>query len=151
MKTILLIANCFLFAACKASCLSPAPTTENRAAPAGRAAATPEDDAIGRAFAKRAGGVQVGGEGTVTRLLSDDMSGSRHQRFIVRLGSGRTVLVAHNIDIAPRIEGLKVGDPVRFNGEYEWNEEGGVIHWTHRDPQNRHVAGWVEHKGRTFQ
>jgi hypothetical protein len=151
MKTLLLVANCFLFAAYTASCLSPAPTTENRAASAGRAAATPEDDAISRAFAKRAGGVQVGGAGTVTRLLSDDVSGSRHQRFIVRLASGRTVLVAHNIDIAPRIEGLKVGDAVSFNGEYEWNEEGGVIHWTHRDPQGRHVAGWVEHKGRTFQ
>ena len=61
------------------------------------------------------------------------------------------MLVAHNIDLAPRIEGLRVGDAVRFNGEYEWNEEGGVIHWTHRDPQGRHVAGWVEHKGRTFQ
>lgn len=151
MKTILLIANCFLFAACTASCLSPALTTENRAASAGPAAATPEDDAIRRAFAERAGGVQVRGGGTVTRLLADDMSGSRHQRFIVRLASGQTVLVAHNIDLAPRIEGLKVGDAVRFNGEYEWNEEGGVIHWTHRDPQGRHVAGWVEHKGRTFQ
>ena len=34
-----------------------------------------------------------------------------------------------------RIDGLQVGDSVRFNGEYVWNEKGVVIHWTHHDPQ----------------
>ncbi len=87
----------------------------------------------------------------MTRLLSDDLSGRRHQRFIVRLASGQTVLVAHNIDIAPRIKGLKEGDSVRFKGEYVWNEEGGVIHWTHHDPDGRHVTGWVKHNGKTFK
>ena len=33
--------------------------------------------------------------GTVMRVLADDDDGSRHQRFILRLGSGQTVLVAH--------------------------------------------------------
>lgn len=109
------------------------------------------DDAIGRAFASRTSDVQVKGEGTVTRLLSDDENGSRHQRFIVKLASGQTVLIAHNIDIAPRISGLAVGDRVRFYGEYVWNEKGGTIHWTHRDPRGKHVAGWVVHNGKTYQ
>ena len=39
----------------------------------------------------------------------------------------------HNIDIVQRIDGLKAGDNVRFNGEYVWKEKGGVIHWTHHD------------------
>jgi len=96
-------------------------------------------------------GQQVQGGGEVIRVLSDDNDGSRHQRFIVRLSSGRTLLIAHNIDLAPRVASIRVGDTVSFNGEYEWNDKGGVIHWTHRDPQNRHQAGWLEHKGKRYQ
>ena len=109
------------------------------------------DNAIGRAFANRTSDVQVEGEGVVTRILSDDIEGSRHQRFIVRLTSGQTVLISHNIDLAPRLEGLREGDSVAFNGEYVWNAEGGLIHWTHHDPAGRHVAGWVKYKGRSYQ
>jgi hypothetical protein len=90
-------------------------------------------------------------EGTVVRVLSDDNSGSRHQRFIVRLPSGRTLLIAHNIDIAPRVEGLAAGDSVRFSGEFEENNKGGVVHWTHHDPSGRHVDGFIVHKGRTYR
>ena len=115
------------------------------------AAPLAEDSAIGRAFASRASDVQVEGEGTVIRLLADDLNGSRHQRFIVELASRQTLLIAHNIDVAARIDGLAVGDTVSFSGEYVWNEKGGVIHWTHHDPQGRHVAGWVKHNGRTFK
>jgi hypothetical protein len=87
----------------------------------------------------------------VIRVLADDLDGSRHQRFIVQLASGQTLLITHNIDIAPRITGVKVGDSVSFYGEYVWNEKGGVIHWTHHDPQRRHVAGWVIHDGKTYK
>jgi hypothetical protein len=96
-------------------------------------------------------GQQVQGEGKVTRVLADDTEGSRHQRFIVRLDSGRTILIAHNIDLAPRVPSLVAGDAVQFFGEYEWNQKGGVIHWTHHDPQNRHPGGWVEHEGKRYQ
>lgn len=95
--------------------------------------------------------VQVTGSGIVTRVLSDDTDGSRHQRFIIAIASGNTLLVAHNIDIAPRVEPLALGDSVAFNGVYEWNPQGGVIHWTHHDPDGRHAAGWLKHNGRTFQ
>jgi hypothetical protein len=109
------------------------------------------DDAIGRAFANRASDIQVEGEGAVIRLLPDDLNGSRHQRFIIQLASGQTLLISHNIDLAPRIDSLAVGDSVRFSGEYEWNEKGGVVHWTHRDPRGKHVSGWVLHNGKTYQ
>src|ERR1051325_3423195 len=114
-------------------------------------ASVDNDNAIGRAFNSRTSELQVEGEGVVSRILSDDLNGSRHQRFIVRLGTGQTVLITHNIDLAPRIDGLREGDMVAFNGEYVWNAEGGVIHWTHHDPQGRHVTGWIKHKGRTYQ
>lgn len=102
-------------------------------------------------FERRASDVQVRGAGTVLRTLSDDNEGSRHQRFILELPSGHTLLIAHNIDLAPRIHSLNKGDHVEFFGEYEWNDRGGVIHWTHHDPQGRHVGGWLKHQGRTYQ
>jgi hypothetical protein len=123
---------------------SEGPATERRTV-------SRDDDPIRRAFATGASGIQVEGEGTVTRVLPDDLNGSRHQRFIVQLASGQTLLFAHNIDIASRINGLKAGDNVRFHGEYIWNEKGGVIHWTHHDPQGRHVAGWLIHNGQTYR
>ena len=122
---------------------------------AGQAAAqkggASRDSQAGRAFKNRTSDVQVEDAGLVTRILEDDLVGSRHQRFIVRLASGQTILIAHNIDIAPRVEGLAKGDNVRFYGEYVWNAQGGKVHWTHRDPQGKHVAGWLKHNGHTYQ
>ena len=106
---------------------------------------------VDRAFEARRSDVQVRGRGVVIKLLSDDNKGSRHQRFILRLPSGNTLLVAHNIDLAPRVDSLRVGDAVEFYGEYEWNDKGGVLHWTHDDPQGRHVAGWLRHRGLRYQ
>ncbi|UGB37674.1 DUF3465 domain-containing protein [Frateuria soli] len=94
---------------------------------------------------------QVHGSGIVTRILPDDEQGSRHQRFILRLPSGQTLLIAHNIDLAPRVSDLEVGDRVEYRGEYQSNPKGGVVHWTHRDPAGRHAAGWLRHDGQTFQ
>jgi hypothetical protein len=108
-------------------------------------------NAIQAAFDEQKSGVQVQGEGVVSRLLADDNDGSRHQRFILTLSSGQTILIAHNIDLAPRIATLKSGDSVAFNGVYEWNAKGGVVHWTHHDPGGRHEAGWLKHAGQTYQ
>jgi Protein of unknown function (DUF3465) len=109
------------------------------------------DSAIDRAFANREHNVQVEGQGVVIKVLRDDDEGSRHQKFLLRMPSGLTILVAHNIDLASRVEGLRAGDGVEFNGDYEWSEKGGVVHWTHRDPAGRHVAGWLKHDGHTYQ
>jgi len=109
-----------------------------------------QTDATASVFSARQSGTQVTGKGIVTRILADDTDDSRHQRFILRLASGQTVLVAHNIDLSPRLASLKFGDTVAFNGVFEWNEKGGVIHWTHHDPSGRHEAGWLRHAGQTF-
>jgi len=106
---------------------------------------------LAAAFENHRSDVQVQGGGSVAKILPDDNEGSRHQRFIVRLASGHTVLIAHNIDLAGRVSSLKPGDPVEFYGEYEWNERGGVVHWTHRDPQHSHADGWIKHNGHTYQ
>lgn len=106
---------------------------------------------VTQAFRTRGSGIVVEDAGTVLRLLPDDTHGSRHQRFIVALGSGGTVLVSHNIDLADRIDTLRRGDTVTFRGEYEWNERGGVVHWTHHDPAGRRTGGWIRHADREYR
>lgn len=132
-----------------------APVSPAAAAPAAPpSVATPEiadNAAIARAYAMHARDVVVTGSGTVWRVLPDDRQGDRHQRILVRLASGQTILIAHNIDVAPRVPGLRVGDPIEFDGEYVWNAQGGLVHWTHHDPSGRHRAGWLRYAGRTYQ
>jgi hypothetical protein len=106
---------------------------------------------IQQAFEHQQGNVQVQGLGTVVKLLPDDNKGARHQRLIVKLSSKLTVLIAHNIDLAPRIDAISVGDEIQFYGVYEWNNKGGVVHWTHHDPNGRHLNGWLMHQGKTYQ
>jgi len=100
---------------------------------------------VEQAFQAEQSNVFVTTEGQVTRILSDDNQQPRHQRFIVELPSGHTVLISHNIDLAPRVRDIEIGHSVRVRGEYEWNLQGGVIHWTHHDPQGRREGGWIEH------
>ena len=109
------------------------------------------DEVIQQAFTQKKRALQVNGKGMVSRILADDNQGSRHQRFILKLASGQTLLIAHNIDLAARIDGLQLGDEVSFYGQYEYNDRGGVVHWTHHDPNGRHVAGWLKHRGKTYQ
>lgn len=103
------------------------------------------------AYDNKISNLQVEGSGVVKTILKDDTKGSRHQRIIVELTTGQTILLAHNIDLAPRVENLNRGDEITFFGEYEWNEKGGVIHWTHHDPRNKHISGWLKHNGRLYR
>lgn len=109
-----------------------------------------DDNELASAYRTHQSRVEVCGNGVVMRVLRDDTQGSRHQRFVVRL-SGQTVLIAYNYDLAPRIEGLRAGMPIEFTGEYEWNPQGGVVHWTHHDPAGRHPPGWIRYDGRQYQ
>jgi len=85
----------------------------------------------------------------VRRLLSDDHEGSRHQRIILQLRNENTLLVAHNIDIAKRVP-IGMGDRMQFRGMYEWNELGGLVHWTHHDPHGVEDGGWIRYRSETY-
>jgi len=124
---------------------SPAPTVQ---APAGIPQST---GIIENAWRNHAAGLLVNESGVVDRILPDDNEGSRHQKFIVRLSSGHTVLIAHNIDVAPRINTLGLGDVIRFQGKFEWNDKGGVVHWTHRNSRDGSPVGYLQHDGVTYQ
>ena len=89
-------------------------------------------------------------DGTISKTLKDDIKGDRHQKFILKLANGHTVLVAHNIDLAPRVP-LRKNDRVSIRARYEWSKQGGVLHWTHLDPRMHIEGGWIQHKGKKYR
>ncbi|EIJ33126.1 DUF3465 domain-containing protein [Thiothrix nivea] len=87
--------------------------------------------------------------GEVVKLLKDDREGSQHQRFLLKIAPDITLLVAHNIDLAERVP-VQIGGEVIISGEYVWNNRGGVMHWTHHDPQGRR-GGWIEYHNQRYE
>jgi hypothetical protein len=103
-----------------------------------------------RIFDRRDSGDWITGDGIVRRLLKDDHDGSRHQRFILDMRNGQTLLIAHNIDLAKRIP-LGMGDRISFRGTYESNELGGLVHWTHDDPMGIDEGGYIDFRGTRYK
>ena len=126
---------------------SPSQNTPTQTGPAQTA---PAEGVLEQAFENRTSDLMVTATGRVKRVLADDNKGSRHQRFLVEFPSGLSILVAHNIDLAPRVPDLEVGASITVRGEYEWNDKGGVVHWTHHDPRGRHEDGWIEYRGQRY-
>jgi len=106
--------------------------------------------AIISAFESRQRDVIVECELEVKKILPDDNHGSRHQKAILRLSNGHTVLLAHNIDLADRVP-YSEGDTINVRGEYEYSEQGGVVHWTHHAPRGNHTPGWIEFQGKRYE
>jgi len=144
---IRLLAGLLLAGLALASSLPGAAPAPPRVLPA---PARPEASPAREAFEARRSGVWLRAEGEVVRILRDDLEGRRHQRFILRLPDGLTVLISHNIDLAPRVP-VEKGDEVEVFGRYEWNKRGGVIHWTHTDPRGRGPGGWIRHREKTYR
>jgi hypothetical protein len=103
-----------------------------------------------RIFDRKDSGEWIEGSGLVRRLLRDDNDGSRHQRFVLDIRNGQSLLIAHNIDLAKRVP-LGIGDRIRFRGMYEWNDLGGLVHWTHHDPMGVEQGGYIEFRRRIYK
>ena len=116
------------------------------------APATPDNAAVERDYAQQRSAVEVTAQGVVTSVLADDTGPSgTHQRFIIRLtGTTQTVLVDNNVTIGRRAP-VAPDDDVIVHGEYVWNDQGGLIHFTHHDPAPAHEGGWIELNGTRYQ
>jgi hypothetical protein len=86
----------------------------------------------------------------VCRLLPDDTVGLQHEKFLLSLTNGTTILVAHDTSYAPRVP-LQLGSVVRIHGEYIWNPKGGLVHWTHLSDSPFHDSGWIDYQGKRYQ
>lgn len=152
VAALLGLAVAFLLAWLSRTAAVPTAAVPTAAVPAAvpPTAAAPAADPVLQAFRSHRTNVDVETSARVIRVLKDDNQGSRHERFLIRVADTLTVLVAHNIDVAPRIP-LLAGDSVQVRGEYIWDDRGGVIHWTHRDARGRRDRGWVRHEGKVYQ
>ncbi len=110
----------------------------------------PSTGAIEKAFRAKRSKVWVEDEGKIVHLLPDDRIAPRHQLCLVDLASGHTIKISHNVDLAPKVPWRK-GDSLAFRGRFEWNDKGGVVHWTHHDPRGRQEGGWLRHEGKTYR
>jgi len=86
----------------------------------------------------------------VKKLLPEDVVGLPHQKFLIVLSNGTTVLIAHDLKMAPAVP-IKPGDVLCIHGEYIWNKLGGLIHWTHHTDTPRHEGGWIDFNGVRYQ
>ena len=113
-----------------------------------------QNTTIIKAFNAKQSDRQIKGCGTIIKALADDNEGSRHQKILIKLDGispEHTILLVHNIDIAPRVANVTQGGALSFYGEYVYNAKGGLVHWTHHDPTARHQGGWIESNGIRYQ
>ena len=113
-----------------------------------------QNDTVVKAFRAKQSNRQVQGCGTIIKALADDNEGSRHQKILIELDGvspKQTLLLVHNIDLAPRVANVSPSTAVSFYGEYVYNDKGGLVHWTHHDPAARHQGGWIESNGVRYQ
>ena len=59
-------------------------------------------------------------------------------------------MIAHNLELAARVP-LGMGDRVAVRGLYEWNDLGGLVHWTHDDPLGDEGGGWIKYRRKLYR
>ena len=112
------------------------------------------NDTLVQAFQTKQSERQVQGCGTIIKALPDDNDGSRHQKILIELTDvtpKQTLLLVHNIDLAPRVADVAKGTSISFYGEYIYSDKGGLVHWTHHDPAARHQGGWIDSNGERYE
>lgn len=148
-KHIFLLIILSLLTACKQNHAESVNSNNNTANLTAAVQTQEQNSSVIQAFENKKSDIFVEGYGIVKKLLPDDNKGSRHQKFLVTISPEQTLLFAHNVDLAPVVP-LSVGDAVQFRGEYVYNPKGGVVHWTHRDPQAKIEGGWIKYNGNTY-
>ncbi|MBA3856446.1 MAG: hypothetical protein C0507_05995 [Cyanobacteria bacterium PR.3.49] len=86
----------------------------------------------------------------VKKMLKYDDRGLPHEKFLLLLSNGTTILVAHNTKMAPYVP-IQPGDTVTVHGEYIWNKKGGLIHWTHHSDSPNHAGGYIDFNGKRYE
>lgn len=109
-----------------------------------------DDGQIIQAQSQQARKVELTVTAPIKKLLREEDYREPHQRFLLILSNGTTVLVANDLKygtFAP----VQEGNVVRIHGEYIWNEKGGVLHWTHKSDEPNHESGYIDFNGMRYQ
>ena len=65
----------------------------------------------------------------------------------------RPLVTLYRLDLDRLPEGVDA-EPfgeIELRGRYEWNDRGGVVHWTHHDPDGSDPGGWIRHAGSLYR
>lgn len=137
-----------MLAAAMSACGAPAATPVSRSptTPAGPTASGCR--AVHTDYTLHRSRVWVTLAAVVTRLLSDSHGQYVHQRFIVRCPAGQTVLIVNDVSIGQRAP-VSLGGTVQVKGQYIWDSQGGLVHFTHHDYAGGE-GGWIIWRGHTY-
>ena len=121
----------------------------------GTTGVTSDNGAVYDAWRAGRSHIEVIANGSVARMLGTHRGRSgNHEGFLLHLsgsaGRGLTVRVEDNVDLTGPIP-LSEGQDVVVRGEYIFDERGGIVHYTHRDPRGRHISGYVLVDGKFYQ
>ncbi|MDP3509818.1 MAG: DUF3465 domain-containing protein [Candidatus Melainabacteria bacterium] len=109
-----------------------------------------DDAQIIQAQSQQARKVELTVTAPIKKLLREEDYREPHQRFLLILSNGTTVLVANDLQYGTYAP-VQEGNVVRIHGEYIWNERGGVLHWTHKSDEPRHESGYIDFNGMRYQ
>ncbi len=145
-----LSACCTLISSCDLTQIRQSPTST----PAGQTGQSPSAG-FGDAEAIRAQQLQlvkvpITVTAPVKKMLKYDDKGLPHEKFLMVLSNGTTLLVAHDTKMAPYVP-VQPGDTVTVHGEFIWNEKGGLIHWTHHSDTPKHQGGYIDFNGKRYE
>ncbi len=102
-------------------------------------------------YKQQRGGSVVSSLGRIAKLLEDQKSPYAAQVILIRLSSGRKLLIKHNIEKSTRLPNLMVGEMLTFSGTYSWNSKGGMILSTYQHPEQPQRSGWLKYQDVTYQ
>ncbi len=103
------------------------------------------------AYKQQRGGMQVTSLGRIVKILDNQSTPYAAQQILIRLNSGRKLIIKHNIEIAKPVVDLKVGEVLQFSGIYKWNHKGGMILSTHYEAANPKRSGWLMYRDIVYQ
>jgi hypothetical protein len=102
-------------------------------------------------YQQQRGSVLVSSVGRVTKVLENQTTPYPAQLLLLRLSSGRKLLIKHNIEKAKPLPVVQVGEMITFKGSYSWNPQGGMILSTHEQTETPKRSGWLKYKGDIYQ
>ncbi|MCP5077631.1 MAG: DUF3465 domain-containing protein [Psychromonas sp.] len=102
-------------------------------------------------YKQQRGGVQVSSIGRIAKVLSNQHTPYAAQVILIRLRSGRKLLIKHNIEKAQPLPQPVVGETLTFSGIYSWNSKGGMIQSTYQQVDKPELSGWLKYQDITYQ